>query len=192
MTVRARIVAGLVLALVALGVGPRPSHASDCAVRLFDFEIQDQFEREHTQDELLGQVAVIVWSDRKAFDWSDGWDAMLREALQGQIEGGMVEVRRWAHTKGAPFFVKGRIRRSFPEERSRWALLDWDGELRKRFDPPEDHVTVYVFDREGCLVAQETGEEVDAEAVARLARAAQQVLVDEAGGVVPGEIQPRR
>ena len=135
---------------------------------------------------------MLVWADRKASEWSPQWGTTLAEALRGQIGAGDVQVRGWAHTRGAPFFVKGRIRKNFPQDPVRWAFVDWSGDFAKHYKTTEGHVNVFVFDREGCLVAREVGQELDADAVARLARAAQDVLVAENGGRVPGELTPKR
>ncbi len=164
------------LLLLACAV-PAAAVELPCDERLPAFELEDQFEDERTQDDVLGTVSVLIWADRDAREWSDDWRAMLTAALRGQVEGGLVQIRAWAHTKGAPFFVKGRIRGSFPEDPARWAVLDWDGVFEEHFEPREEHVTVFVFDREGCLVARETGREVDAGSIAVLADAAQKVLV---------------
>ena len=166
-----------------------------CDVLLFDATVEDQFESDRSTAELHDTIAVVVWSDRKASEWAASWAELLADGLRGQIEGDLVELRAWAHTKGAPFFVKGRIRGSFPEQRAAWAFLDWDGRWKEHYDPREDHVTAYVFDRAGCLVARETGTEADAAAVARLVRAAQEILIrdhETATGETPrtGEIDP--
>lgn len=168
------------LCLVILGLAALPVRGQDpgpCDQPLLEVEVEDQFQRERATKALLGTVSVIVWADRGASDWSGTWSEMLSDGLQGQIGSGLVQVRGWAHTKGAPFFVKGRIRRSFPDDPAAWTYLDWDGMWKEHYEPREDHVTVYVFDRAGCLVARETGTAVDAAAVARVVRAAQEVLI---------------
>ncbi len=162
----------LLVCAVPVGAGELP-----CDERLPEFELEDQFENDRTQDDVLGTVSVLIWADRDGREWSGDWREMLTAALRGQVEGGLVQIRDWAHTKGAPFFVKGRIRGSFPEETERWAVLDWDGVFEEHFEPREEHVTVFVFDREGCLVARESGQEVETRSVATLADAAQKVLV---------------
>lgn len=181
------------LGLLAIAAALASTAAADpCDVSLFEFEVEDQFENEHTHRELLGTISVLVWADREASDWSGEWSDMLSEALRGQIAAGDVQVRGWAHTRGAPFFVKGRIRRSFPDDPEHWTFLDWSGDFKGAYETEEHHVNVFVFDREGCLVARETGQEVDPQVLARIVRAAQDVLVEESGGDVPGEIQPGR
>lgn len=169
------------LLLFSSSAGAQPP----CDETLFEFEVEDQFQDERTHRDLLGTVSLIVWADRKATEWSGAWGSMLSDALEGQIAGGLVQVRGWAHTRGAPFFIKGRIRGKFPKEPASWAFLDWGGDFRERYEPEEDHVTVYVFDRQGCLVATEMGQEIDAAAIARLTRAAQDVLERDAGDDAP-------
>ena len=183
-----RILTAMILLFVLSG----PTQAAPGETRLFTFEVEDQFENDHTHRELLGTISVLVWADRKASEWSGDWGEMLSEALQGQIAAGDVQVRGWAHTRGAPFFIKGRIRKNFPKDPEHWSFLDWGGDFESEYETEEDHVNVFVFDREGCLVARESGQEIDPQVLARIVRAAQDVLVEEAGGDVPGEIHPGR
>lgn len=143
--------------------------ASDapCLDRLFEFEVEDQFKDDRTAADLLGRVSVVVWADRDAREFTDSWREAIESGLGDAIAAGDVQVRAWAHTKGAPFFVKGRVRGSFSEDRERWAFLDWDGLFRERYEPTDGEVNVFLFDRDGCLVERTTGKNAGVEEEAR-------------------------
>ena len=119
-------------------------------IELIEFRIEDQFEREHTREEILGAPVVLSWADRDGHDFVDEWEDALVEALDGRT----VEHRAIAHVKGVPGWIpglKGRIRGSFSEDPARWALLDWEGAFADAYEPTEGQVTVFVFDASGCL-----------------------------------------
>lgn len=129
--------------------------AGDC-LALPDVRIEDQFEKEHALDELLGQPLVILWVDREARDHLDAWKGALGEALAGRD----VQQRVVAHVKGVPGWIpglKGRIRRSFGDDPERWALMDWKGRFAEAFEPAEEKLNALLFDAEGCLRARVAG-----------------------------------
>lgn len=132
------------------------SALADGCIELIDFHIEDQFQKEHTREEILGAPSLLVWADRKGKEYIDAWDDALIDALDGRA----VQWRAIAHVKGVPGWIpglKGRIRGSFSDDPARWALLDWDGEFAEAYHPTEDQVTVFVFDAEGCLRVRVSG-----------------------------------
>ena len=133
----------------------------ELADRLIDFEIKDQHDREHTDAELRDRVAVLMWIDRQAGQWRDAWHAALKTALQPQLDAGTADVRIVAHVKGAPFFIKGRIKGAFRDDVSDWVLMDWKGRFEQAYGPTADHVNVMVFAADGALAAAWTGQQLD-------------------------------
>lgn len=125
-------------------------------IELIEFRIEDQFQQEHTEQELLGAPVLLTWADRKGNEYTDAWALALGEAFEGRE----IEHRAIAHVEGVPGWIpglKGRIRGSFSEDPERWALLDWEGRFAAAYHPTEDQVTVFVFDAEGCLRARVSG-----------------------------------
>jgi hypothetical protein len=150
---------------MSLGSGLWPALILAAAVRaqqpLIEFRIEDQFQREHTHEEFAGQAVLLLWADRKGHDHVDAWKHALRARLAARIESGTLNLRGVAHVAGAPFFVKARIRKKFDREPRAWALLDWKGVVRDAYRPPEEQVTLLLFDREHRLAWRQSATSLD-------------------------------
>jgi len=169
---------------VALVLVAGTAAAETNAGRLIPFSIEDQFKETHTEAEFAGGTVALVWGDRKSRDDAAVWADSLTAAFSRRLPSGSWQVRRVVHTKGAPFFVKGKIRGSFPRDPAAWALLDWKGVFRQAYQPEKNHVTVFLFAADGALVARRTGQEVDPAVV--------QELVDAVAGPQAGLVAGRR
>lgn len=156
--------------LLALTLAPCAVWAQ--ADRLVPFSIEDQFKQVHTASELAGQAVALVWYDRSSRDAGAVWADSLTAVFARSLPTDRWQVRLAAHTKGAPFFVKGKIRGSFSKDPERWALLDWKGTLREAYDPPPDRVTVMVFTPDGRLAAKRSVLAFDSRVAVELARTA--------------------
>lgn len=149
---------------------------------LIEFEIEDQLKAKHSHLEFADQVSVFLWADRDGSkEHMDRWKAALEEELAQEIEEQTLQLRGVAHVKGAPFFVKGKIRKRFGEDPERWTLLDWKGVFAENYDFGESHLVVLVFDREGALRHRQEVEDMEKVDVAETVAAARAL----SGGVAP-------
>jgi len=153
------------LAVLATAASAQPD-------RLVPFSVEDQFKESHSEIELAGGVAALVWCDRASREMSDSWVDSLEVSFARGMPAGTWQIRQVAHTKGAPFFVKGKIRGSFSRDPDRWVLLDWKGFFRETYAPPDEQVTVLMFGSDGNLLARRSGWEVGAAVVTALTRSA--------------------
>lgn len=183
--------AGLRPAILLFLLAVLATAASAQPERLVPFAIEDQFKETHSEAKLSGGVTVLVWCDRASRDMSDSWVESLEASFARGVPAGTWQVRHVAHTKGAPFFVKGKIRGSFSRDPDRWALLDWKGLFRETYAPPDEQVTVLMFGPDGKLLARHSGREVSAAVVASLTRTAA-VAVTPRGELPSAEDFPRR
>ncbi len=155
---------------VSLATAALPGEST--ADHLLDFQIKDQFQQIHTSREFSGAISIFVWVDRSSRDLSAAWVVALANALADRAPQKTWQVRMVAHTKGAPFFVKGRIRNSFSSDPARWALLDWHGVFQKTYQPPRNQVTVLAFRSDGQLAARYSGMGVDQAVIDELVKQA--------------------
>lgn len=133
--------------------------------RLIDFHMEDQFQQSHTGAEFAGQMVLMLWADRKGHQFVTPWVVAFREAMAPQVALGKVNVRGIGHVKGAPFFIKGRIRRRLSRDPNGWVLLDTEGAFRAAYQLPEDQVSLLLFDREHKLVWCQSVTELDSAVV---------------------------
>jgi hypothetical protein len=130
------------------------------ASSMIDFEIADQFDRPHSAADMRGKVVLLVGSDRKGSRYQGAWVQALRaEAVP------IVEV---ADLRGVPFFIKGSVKRKFPEDRSQWVLMDWKGTFAKSYGFERDACTILLFDRNGVLRSQDAVHELDEAVLERI------------------------
>lgn len=137
--------------VVAVMVAAAPLWAGDAAPVL-NYSLEDQFGTTHTHEDCGDAVVVLLGGDRKGSSYIDQWGPALYRALEQGLNDQTVCSVGFAHLKGAPFFVKKKIVASFPEDPDAWTLLDWKGEISKKWGAEKDSANLYVFDRDGDLV----------------------------------------
>lgn len=166
----ARWLLALTLAAAAAATAAQPPS-------LIEYEIEDQFERQHRDEELRGRVAVVIAAGRKGREFTSPWGDAVRSRLAGPVESGSVAVLPVADLRGVPGFMKGRVRGRFPEEPERWILMDWGGRFAEAYDLDEESVSLLLFGADGALVTRMSGREVNEQLVEHLG-----ALVDETVG----------
>lgn len=161
---------GLPLAAVVLllcGVLPRtPGAAAETA--LIQFELRDQFDRPYRDTQLRGESLVVVGSGRKGSEFQADWMAALRAGLRDHLVAGGLRIVEVADLRGVPFFLKGTVKKKFPEDRAAWVLMDWKGRFGSAYELDGDLCSVLVFDAGGHLVYRASGSEVDSRVLDRI------------------------
>lgn len=135
-----------IAAVLAVAVAAIPLWAGD-ATPVLDYTLEDQFGTTHTDEDCGDAVVVLLGGDRKGSTYIDQWGPSLHRALERQLDDKTVCSVGFAHLKGAPFFVKKKIIASFPKDPEAWTLLDWKGQISKKWGAEKDSVNLYVFDR---------------------------------------------
>lgn len=135
---------------------------------LVGFELEDQFDRVYTDDDFRGRILIVVAGDRKGSEFNPLWLEAIPAALQGDTDPDQLEFVSMANLKGAPFFVRGMIKRSFPEDRNQWVILDWKGVFAKAYQFEEDKCNILVFGSDQLLAHQAVVTEVEEESLAAI------------------------
>jgi hypothetical protein len=123
---------------------------------LIDFEIKDQFDGIHRDDDFRGRVVVVFAYDRKGNDYQDRWFSAMRDSLAVTHDSSAVGFVRLANVRGVPFFLKSMIKGKFPREPEQWTLLDWKGRFDKAYGFAADMCTILVFNQRRTLVHSTT------------------------------------
>ena len=116
----------LLIAAALIVAGAQVAAATE--LQLIDFEIKDQFESAHTQQELKGRILIVVGADRKGKEFSDVWVEVVRDTLESTNRLDSVLLVSVANVKGVPFFVKGKVKKMFPSD-LKWT--SWKKEYSK-------------------------------------------------------------
>jgi len=138
---------------------------------LIPFNLEDQFQKEHTHKDFVGKITILIGSDKGGSKYNGKWATAIKKAMQDQqleIELAPLPV---ADVSSAPFFLHGYVRSRFPQEKDKWTLLDWEGEFSEAYNFKDNKSNILVFDRNGKMIYQTSGEEVSGSEVMRILEA---------------------
>lgn len=161
-------VLALLLAVSALVAG---SPASGEDLRLVDFELQDQFKKVHRRSDVQGSIVVLIGSDKGGSQFNQAWGNAIHDSLSGHPAYDEISHLAHADLRGLPFFLKGVVRRKFPDNPDQWVLMDWKGIIAEAYDFAPKSSNVLVFAPDGTLVHHAIGREVDDGVLERLVTA---------------------
>ena len=137
--------------------------ASTRGTQLISFEITDQFDRLHTEAELLGAVVVMLVSDQRGSQYSDEWERGIRGSFPATEHPQGVRVVSIANLHNVPFFIRRFVKSKFPKDEQVPIWLDWHGQIAKAYGFEENYCNVFTFDESGTLVHRMAATGVDPE-----------------------------
>ena len=108
--------------------------------------LQDQFDV-HTNVNVPHSPAILLVAGRAGSAAMKRWMFVMREAAPTHD----VRVLPIADLKGAPFFIKGRIKGSMPKDTTFRILLDWDGKLARIVRADRGDLVAAVYGSDGKL-----------------------------------------
>jgi peroxiredoxin len=116
-----------------------------------DFVLQDVEEKEHNLKKLRGKVVFLVMGNRKIRKEDDKW----AEAFQKDYrESSQVIAFIIADMRSVPGFIpkgfiRGQLKKNPPPVKF---LLDWKGEVHKRYHTEKKKPTLYLISQDGTIV----------------------------------------
>lgn len=116
-----------------------------------DFVLQDIEEKEHGLKKLQGKIVFLMMGNRKIREESNKW----AEAFQNDYrENAEVTAYLIADMRSVPrfipkSFIRGQLEKDPPPVK---LLLDWKGEVHKRYRTEEEKPTLYLISQEGTIV----------------------------------------
>lgn len=116
-----------------------------------DWTLQDPEEKEHNLKKLRGKVVFLIMGNRKIRKEDDKW----AEAFQKDYrENEQVVAYIIADMRSVPGFIPKRFIRSQLKKNPPPVkfLLDWKGEVHKRYQTEKQKPTLYLISQEGTIV----------------------------------------
>ncbi|MDE0423488.1 MAG: redoxin domain-containing protein [Candidatus Poribacteria bacterium] len=119
-----------------------------------DFVLQDIEEKEHRLKKLQGKIVFLMMGNRKIRKESNKW----AEAFQNDYrENAQVTPYLIADMRSVPrfipkSFIRGQLEKDPPPAK---LLLDWKGEVHKRYRTEEEKPTLYLISQEGTIIFHE-------------------------------------
>ena len=116
-----------------------------------DWTLQDPEEEEHDLKKLRGKVVFLIMGNRKIRKEDDKWAEAFQKAY-GENE--QVVAYIIGDLRSVPGFIpKGFIRRQLQKNPPAVKfLLDWKGEVHKRYQTEEKKPTLYLISQKGIIV----------------------------------------
>ena len=116
-----------------------------------DFVLQDPEEKEHNLKKLRGTVVFLIMGNRKIRKEDDKWAEAFQKDYQ---ENAQVTAFIIADMRSVPGFIpkgfiRGQLKKKPPPVKF---LLDWKGEVHKRYHTEKTKPTLYLISQEGTIV----------------------------------------
>ena len=102
-----------------------------------EFHLTDQFGVEKTQDDVAGQVTILIGGNRKASEHSRDWALAIQSLLEtrtDQIE--EIALLRIADLRGIPRILAPAVATQLGKKYERSVLMDWMANSRVRTTSP--------------------------------------------------------
>jgi hypothetical protein len=143
------LLVGLMLAPAAAtgaetrAVPPRPAVA---------FELKDQFDVPHAMAFPRTRLTVLAVADRKGSEQVGGWIAPIRERYPADLD-----IVGLADLGKVPFFLRGTVQGRFRKDCAHPVMLDWSGQVAKRFGYEADAASLLILHRDGTVLLRFSG-----------------------------------
>lgn len=128
---------------------------------LIRFELKDQFNHVHTEQDFQNKLIILVGSDHDGSKYNSVWGKAIHDSLAKRDVQNLAQFLPVADLRSVPFFLKGFVKGKFPKEPARWILMDWKGQFAQayKFVPAESNIIVFDTDRQ--IVYQTSVQEID-------------------------------
>ena len=135
-----------------------PAYAADVAridALAPDFELSDQYDQPVKLQKLLGEVVLVICSDREGSEFNFHWTEALKPKYLGDSRD-RIKLVRVANLRSLPALfrgiAKGRFRAANDDGTSKLpVLLDWEGAVARLYGFREGLPNLYLIDRTGVL-----------------------------------------
>lgn len=117
-----------------------------------DFELCDQFNRKCVYRFPKDKVSVLTFGDRKGSSQVEGWVKTLYERYRDRID-----LHGVAVLASIPSLFHGYARDRFREKVGYPVLLDFKGDVSKRYGYEKEKANIFIVARDGTVVLKMTG-----------------------------------
>jgi peroxiredoxin len=119
--------------------------------KAMEFILQDQYEKTVSLKQYQGRLVVLIASDKEGKAQNSLWAKAIRDKYADRVS-----VQGVADVSSVPFFLKGKIRSDFRNDRDS-ILLDWKGEVFKAYDITKGVSNVILIDKFGMIRHRSSG-----------------------------------
>lgn len=120
--------------------------------RAANFELKDQYDKSYAYRFPKDKVSVLAFGDRASSKQVEGWTLPLAERYQGRVD-----INGVAALSGVPSLSRGIVRRIIKSQIKYPVMLDWGGEVSKKYGYRGGRAGIFVISQQGHIVATKTG-----------------------------------
>jgi len=113
---------------------------------LISFKIEDQYEKEYTENSWQDSVLVVFGSDKEGAKYNKVWAKALYENYKKEALKIPIAYVGIADLSSVPFFLKTTVRKFFLKENANGIMMDWEGIFPDAYNFKEDHCNILLFD----------------------------------------------
>ena len=117
-----------------------------------EFTLSDQDGNERMVDYPRNKITVFVVADQKGSNEIAGWIAPLYARF-----GDRIEISGIAALPGIPPLFHGLFRREFKKRLTYPVMLDWSGDVARRFAYEKDRAQLLVIGKDGRVALRQSG-----------------------------------
>lgn len=128
---------------------------------LIEFQLKDQFDRAYSHQSWQDQMLIVIGSNREGSQYNGRWGEAIHKALVDSPGFSYVQFIGVADLRGVPFFMKGFVKGKFPDDRSKWLLMDWKGVFARSYEFKDNVSNIVIFAPGGKRLLQRTVTELD-------------------------------
>jgi hypothetical protein len=116
-----------------------------------DFVLQDPEEKEHNLKKLRGKVVFLIMGNRKIRKEDDKWAETIQKAYRknAQVIAFIIADMRSVPGFIPKGFIRSQLKKNPPPVKF---LLDWKGEVHKRYHTEKKKPTLYLISQDGTIV----------------------------------------
>ena len=116
-----------------------------------DFTLQDAEEKEHSLKKLRRKIVFLIMGNRKIRKEDDKWAEMFQKEYREntQVTAYIIGDLRSVPGFIPKGFIRGQLKKNPPPV---GFLLDWKGEVHKRYQTEKEKPTLYLISQKGTIV----------------------------------------
>ena len=116
-----------------------------------DFTLQDPEEKEHNLKKLRGKIVFLIMGNRKIRKEDDKWAEAFQKEYQENAQATAYIIANLRSVPGfiPKRFIRGQLKKNPPPVKF---LLDWKGEVHKRYQTEKEKPTLYLISQKGTIV----------------------------------------
>lgn len=125
--------------------------------QIIDFELTDQYGREHRYHFPKPNLSLLTVADSKGSAQVESWAKPVRGRY-----GAKVDIDGVAEMSAVPGFLRGMVAGQFKKQQQYPVMLDWTGKVSRYLGCPKGQAGILLIDRDGRLLREWQGRATDA------------------------------